>query len=534
MGKCIGHEPCPACGSKDNLARYDDGTGYCFGCKHYEHGDGTTSKREEAPERDWTPVSVEYRAIPNRGFSKEDGEANDYGWGEYKGEQCHVANVRDERGRLIGQKLRFGGKKFTRLGQSKDLGLWLMWKFGNGGKHIVITEGECDAVAVRKAMDNKWPVVSLPDGASSAAKAIAHDYENLDKFDRIVLMFDQDKPGQEAVDAVAPLLPPGKAAIALLPRKDANDVLRQDGPATIIRAFWDAKLWKPDGIVAGEEFTLDKVKTAAVIGFPYPYPKLQEKILGMRKGELTLWTAGSGIGKSTIVRELGHYLHENNGCYLGNVFLEENNVKTAQAYVAIDRNIPLGRLRFDPSLLSDADWTASLDRVVRRGMWFYNHFGSLESKNLINKLRYLATVCKVDFILLDHISIVTSGMESSSEGERKDIDILMTRLRQLIEETGVGVHAIVHLKRVQGKNFNEGGSVSLSDLRGSASLEQLSDNVIALERNQQGNKPNDMRLRVLKCREMGDLGEADMLTYNRQTGRIELAASVPFDEVTED
>jgi twinkle protein len=97
----------------------------------------------------------------------------------------------------------------------------------------------------------------------------------------------------------------------------------------------------------------------------------------------------------------------------------------------------------------------------------------------------MATVCKVDFIVLDHISIVTSGIESSSEGERKDIDILMTRLRSLIEETGIGIVAIVHLKRVNGKNFNEGAQVSLSDLRGSGSLEQLSDNVIALERNQQ-------------------------------------------------
>src|SRR6185437_3011825 len=143
------------------------------------------------------------------------------------------------------------------------------------------------------------------------------------------LMFDQDKPGQEAAELAAQMLPPGKAAIALLPRKDANDVLREDGPATIISAFWDAPLWKPDGIVSGEEFTLDKVRKAAVVGFPFPYPKLQDKMLGMRKGELTLWTAGSGIGKSTIVRELGYYLHQEGKCNLGNVFLEENNVKTA-------------------------------------------------------------------------------------------------------------------------------------------------------------------------------------------------------------
>lgn len=29
------HEACPECGSRDNLARYSDGSGYCFGCRHY-------------------------------------------------------------------------------------------------------------------------------------------------------------------------------------------------------------------------------------------------------------------------------------------------------------------------------------------------------------------------------------------------------------------------------------------------------------------------------------------------------------------
>lgn len=529
MGNFVRHEPCPSCGSSDALSRYDNGTAHCFQCKYNDNGDGTTTDNEETQtERDWSMVVPNIIALPKRGLTKETCEA----WGYGVGDNCQVATFKDERGKVIAQKLRLPGKQFKILGAGKDLPLWGVWKF-SGGKHLVITEGEIDCLSVSQAMDNKWPVVSLPNGASSAAKAIALCYDWLDRFQRIVLMFDMDKAGRDAVEEVAPMLPPGKAAVAVLPRKDANEVLLHEGPATILKCFWDAPFWKPDGIVAGEEFTLEKVKQAAVVGFEYPYPKLQEKVLGIRKGELTLWTAGSGIGKSTIVRELGYYLHESCSCYVGNVFLEENNTKTAQAYVAIDNSVPLGRLRFDTSLLSDDQWRASLDRVVRRGMWFYNHFGSLESKNLITKLRYLATVCKVDFILLDHVSIVTSGLESSKEGERKDIDILMTRLRSLIEETGVGVIAIVHLKRAEGKNFNEGGQVSLNDLRGSASLEQLSDNVFALERNQQGANPTRMTVRVLKCREMGDLGEADLLNYNRQTGRIELDASTPFDEVTE-
>lgn len=36
MGIFKQHEPCPNCGSRDNLARYDDGSATCFGCGHYE------------------------------------------------------------------------------------------------------------------------------------------------------------------------------------------------------------------------------------------------------------------------------------------------------------------------------------------------------------------------------------------------------------------------------------------------------------------------------------------------------------------
>jgi twinkle protein len=140
---------------------------------------------------------------------------------------------------------------------------------------------------------------------------------------------------------------------------------------------------------------------------------------------------------------------------------------------------------------------------------------------LLSKLRYLAVGCKCDFIILDHISIVVSGQESSSEGERKDIDILMTNLRSLVENTGVGVIAIVHLSKPPGVSHEEGGRVTLSHLRGSGSLKQLPDNVVAMERDQQSDtKSDESTIRVLKNREFGELGLADTVVYDRETGRL--------------
>ncbi len=97
----------------------------------------------------------------------------------------------------------------------------------------------------------------------------------------------------------------------------------------------------------------------------------------------------------------------------------------------------------------------------------------------------------------------------------------MTRLRSLIQETCVTVLAVVHLKRPEkGKSYNEGRQVSLTDLRGSGSLEQLSDIVVALERNQQGDDPNAASIRILKNRPTGITGPAGRVRYNLETGRL--------------
>ena len=83
---------------------------------------------------------------------------------------------------------------------------------------------------------------------------------------------------------------------------------------------------------------------------------------------------------------------------------------------------------------------------------FYDHFGSLESDRLLTMMRYMAASgCR--FIVLDHISIVVSGLESHDE--RKDIDILMTKLASFVQETGVGVMRLPSFtsSRSTGKNF---------------------------------------------------------------------------------
>ena len=162
-------------------------------------------------------------------------------------------------------------------------------------------------------------------------------------------------------------------------------------------------------------------------------------------------------------------------------------------------------------------------------MFLYDHWGSTEADNLLDKIRYLANGCNCGFIILDHISIVvSSGMEGGDE--RKLIDKLMTLLRGLCEELKIGLILVSHLKRPDGKGHEEGNVTSLSQLRGSAAIGQLSDMVIGCERNQQDlENSNITTVRILKNRWTGETGIATHLEYDKHTGRMN-EVSMPSDE----
>lgn len=511
--------PCPDCGSSDaREGPYPDGHYFCFSCQMYTAADGALVEEVKLTQYVQTATT---QALSSRGIT----EATCRHWGyqvgeDYNGNPVQIANYRDAKGQLVCQKLRTRDKKFPTIGDAKDKPLYGMWLWGEGGKYLTITEGEIDALSVSQVMNNRWPVISLPDGASSAGRALGKHLDWVNSFDTIVLCFDQDAAGREAVEEAIKVIPIGKVKVMNLPEKDANETLLKHGAAKLLECFWNAKSYRPDGIIAGSEVSLERLKTV-VKGFPMPYPGLETMTMGLRKREITMLTAGTGIGKSTLARELGYHLHQRYGVTIGNVFLEESVEKTVQGYVAMHNNMPIWEIRYDPSRLTDDQWKDSLNTVIKDRMYFYDHFGSLDSDTLLTKLRYLATVVRCDFIILDHISIVVSGMESS-QGERKDIDVLMSSLRSLVENTGVGIIAIVHLNQPDGQPHEEGGRVTLRHLRGSGSLKQLSDNVIALERDQQGKNPTHTQVRLLKCRETGEAGQADMLNYNKVTGRYEV------------
>ena len=533
-------ERCPACAANggdfdgDNLARYTDGHGFCFACGHYEHRDNTTNRKGERKRMAGVLPFGEITSLHKRGISEETCRKFGYFTARLNnGTKVQVAPYYSRSGELIAQHTRDSKKDFLWLGNSREALLFGQQLWGEGGRRVIITEGEIDCLTVSQLQGNKWPVVSIKSGANNAKNDIRAALEWLETFQEVVICFDNDEPGRKAAQECAALITPGKAKIVVLPCKDANECLTQGKAKELVSALWNANPYRPDGIVSFRDLK-DKSRTAVPHGVEIHYPELCEMIRGIRERELYLFTAGSGVGKSTAVHEIGYHLFAEHGWPLGVLALEEATDKTARRYVGLKLNKPL---IVPGCTVPDDEYDTAFDALADQGdIWMYDHFGSSNVDGILSKLRYMVVSCGVKAIVLDHISIIVSGLDEVDESERKTIDKLMTRLRSLVEETGVAILAVVHLKRPdKGKSWNEGREPSLTDLRGSGSLEQLSDVVISLERDQQGDSPDTARFRVLKNRPVGLTGPAGFVKYNHETGRLEpfkSAKASPFEAVT--
>lgn len=354
----------------------------------------------------------------------------------------------------------------------------------------------------------------------------------------VVTCFDNDNPrnddsiynvGQEAVKDCSLVLK--DFYNVLLPINDCSDMYKEKGTGELYNQLvFNAKSFENDHIVSsgiGLETLKEPLKKGVHVDI---IPRTMNMLKGLREREMTVILAPTGVGKTTVCKELG-YAMVKAGRKVGHVFLEEDLKKTQQTYIALDNNVHLPRLRSDPDIISEDKWLDSYNKLIDNGntMWM-SHFGSLEPRSLLNKFEWMA-IKGMEFIILDHISMVFSGQ--NSKNERQEIDQLLTELAAFTTKTGVHPIIVSHIKRVNKvlPKDKEGNvkypywdTVDETQARGSGAFEQLAWNIIALEPEKlEDGTRGKIRTRLLKNREWGTLGIGDVLTMNPATGRLVLS-----------
>lgn len=509
----IRHEPCPSCGSKDNLARYDDGHAFCFGCSYHEKSPSIPSLKVVQSDQPKDLVSGEPITRSIRAITPETFRFWDYKTGSYKGEPVHIAN-HYRFGRVVGQKLRTRSKTFNIRGKLEPLyGMWL-WGATNA-KRVVVTEGELDALSVSQVQNNRWPVVSVPNGATAAAKSFAAASEWLSGFSEVVIMFDTDDAGCQAAIECAKVLPPGKAKIATLPGKDANDLLVQGREEEILKAIYHAEAFRPDGIVQLSE-VIEQALQPPEYGTSLPWPIFTELTYGKRTGEWWCFGAGVGVGKTDVFTQMMAHDIAGNNLKIGGIFLEQPVAETAKRLAGkIDQ-----KLYHIPDADYDPEELRSTLNVISDRVYLYNHFGSQDWDTIRELIRHMRYAYDIRHFYLDHLT----ALAAHAQDERRYLDGLCADLSSLCQELDIHVDVISHLSTPQGEAHEEGARVKEKHFTGSRAIARWAHYMIGLERDKQAEDESERHcttIRILKDRYTGRAtGKTFVLKYNQKTGHL--------------
>lgn len=532
--------PCPKCRSNNrdksgnNLIEFETNF-HCFACGYHvlksnQSGNVVNLNNHLPPTSERDEPMIEYEPsemVPSRGVTPRTFEF----YGVHSDNTKHIYPYYKNND-LTGIQTRYLAQKgFSTKGETIHTGLFGSHKFAPScSKEVLITEGALDALSAYQLLNGTVPCLAFVNNTVAKGMAKAN-FDYINSFKTIYLCPDNDEPGELMVKEVAPMFS-GKVKIIRLPQgfKDANDVLQVGDYTLFNKLKANAQLWVPDEIVCSDSTYNDLLnyKDRLKVTQDYPWKGLTDTLYGIRQGELVTICGGTGIGKSTFVKEILYHLLKNTDDLIGAIFLEETLEKTELSIIGID----LGKPIHLPNVDVDKDmFEQSYKELLSKGRVFHHkHFGSTQIDNIINRIRYMVKVLGCKYVFLDHISMIVSSQENGDE--RKALDEVATKVRMLIEETGATIFMVSHLKRTD-KAHEEGQPVSLNHIRGSAGIAQVSDVVISLERNQQDDNVDRRSMttvRVLKNRFSGETGKACTLFYNKDYYRFQEVEEVAEEE----
>lgn len=483
-------------------------------------------------------VFGEYRDLVSRGIKEDTCRFFGYqvGMAKKKGHteesNCQIAPYFNAAGEMVAQKIRFADKDFSIFGSLKESTGFFGSKHWGGGRKIVITEGEIDCMTVSQMQSNKWPVISVPNGAQGAAKSIKSNLSYFDAFEEVILMFDMDEPGTAAAQECAALFPVGKCKIATLSMKDPNELLQAGKGEQIVQAIWQAKAYRPDGLV-GISDLMEELNKDVEQGLPWFIEALTKLTFGRRHGEIYGLGAGTGIGKTDVFTQQIAFDIESLGERVGLVFLEQQPTETVTRVA--------GKLAGKRFHVPDGTWTKE-----ERNEWvlkldgkvtLYDNFGETEWSVVASKIRYMAVSEGIRIFYIDHLTAMADTAD-----ERGSLEQIMKEMASLAKALKVIIHFISHLATPEGKSHEEGGHVSIRHFKGARAIGFWSHFMFGLERNQQAENEAERQTTTLRCLKDRYTGQATgqllYLGYDKETGRLfettEPDESTPFTETNKD
>jgi twinkle protein len=365
-----------------------------------------------------------------------------------------------------------------------------------------------------KWKDNIPAIASLPHGAASASKDLARLASKIKRsFKEVSFCFDNDKAGQEALEAAMKVFP--DATSIELPCKDANECILQGKTKAAHKAVtFNAVKAKNTRLVWGREVH-ESAKVPAQWGVPWPWKRLTDLTRGIRPGETYYLGAAQKMGKSEVVNTLGAWLIEKVGWSVMMAKPEEANAKT---YKLVAGKIA-GKVFHDPKVEFDEGAYDAAGEVIQDKLCMVNLYQHLGWDTLKTDIRSAASEgCKAVFI--DPITNLTNGMDSADANTK--LQEIAQELAAMAKDLDVAIFIFCHLRNPDsGLSHDRGGHVLTSQFAGSRAMGRSCNYMFGLEGNKDPDLSDEERnvrhLVLLDDREFGEVGSIPLF-WNRKTG----------------
>lgn len=482
-----------------------------------------------------TPIELPEMAIPEEHpfLSKRrlDPETlAKYGAGFTDDGKVVTAVYYDTNGVPVFAKHRNSAKKFWNTGGDNiDLIGLYGWQAAATKKYALIVEGEVDAWSAYQMMGGYMSVLSIPNGVADAAERVKTDLPKLDSYEKVYVAFDADKQGQKAQQEVLEVLDGGYAVSLPTGFKDASDMLQAGEEKAFAQAVWAGQRVTPSGFVDHEtligrtlDFLRDKNKR---VGISFGWDGLDEMFGGQRPGEVATWVSGTGVGKSSLLRNLLYNLHLQGVPSAYIPFEDMTEVSLIQlAQLDLGRNV----LRLDEIDEETGDALATSLEGMLGNVTVLDKFDWTDPLEVVKKMEYAVRIHGARVLVLDHITWLA---ESTAEDSRIVLERVMPALKGLATKYGVTIHVISHLSR--DKSDKDDTKPSLNRLKGASALAQISDLVAGIEGSRTDNKLTVVALKQNRLWGRSER-ESTTLIYNTETTRLEQLDEEDFANDFED
>lgn len=334
-------------------------------------------------------------------------------------------------------------------------------------RELIITEGEIDALS--------WAAygrvaMSVPFGGGKGGKQnwIESEFDRLERFERIYISTDMDKPGEEAAEEISSRLGRHRCYRVNLPKKDANECLVDGVPKEVMdRAIADAKSLDPEGLKRASEFT-DAVihlfwpAQGEHVGYSTPYGKIRDQLL-FRPAEVTLWTGASGMGKSQILSDcVPHWVMEGS-----RVCLASFEMKCAQTLKRMCKQA--GGIE-----RPTAQYIERIINWLDQGLILYEKVGKSGVEPLLEIFEYARAKYGCDQFIIDSLMRLGIAGDDYTGQEKAMFQIVDWAIRH-----NVHVHLVAHAR----KGEKGQGAPETEDVKGAMEIGANAFNIVSVWRN---------------------------------------------------